>query len=289
MNESVTIESPCDKIPPGEGYLVEDIFMRLNKDVRDGKYFARTFDGKKFKLPAGAIPQWMQDSTREAHESGKWTTGITLLSALVSKNETIRTYATIYLLDVYCGISPVHYDGQRIEPPLAAPEPSWYWYGTCTFKGPDTIQAPGLTPVSAVQSLDYINRFTVEGAMRIYENTKAKWGGPQTFMALAKAAQMFWPAKAAPVTYGWRQGVKALIVGGLYDGATSFEGSKWMRNGFPDGSLLTWQGIGHGVQTADYDAEGLYKCLAKMDKYLLDPSYMPVDGDTCRNKKVISY
>ena len=45
----------------------------------------------------------------------------------------------------------------------------------------------------------------------------------------------------------------------------------------------------HSVQTADYDAEGLYKCLAKMDKYLLDPSYMPVDGDTCRNEKVISY
>ena len=58
-------------------------------------------------------------------------------------------------------------------------------------------------------------------------------------------AMLVWPAKATPVSFGWRSEVRALVVGNLFDGATPMVESKWMRNAFPNGAMVTWQGIGH--------------------------------------------
>lgn len=51
---------------------------------------------------------------------------------------------------------------------------------------------------------------------------------------MVAAARLVWPAKPTPPSYGWREGVEALVVGNLYDGATPMLGSKWMRNGTSD-------------------------------------------------------
>lgn len=92
---------------------------------------------------------------------------------------------------------------------------------------------------------DYINRFTIVGATKLIQNLMSSYDTLEIAAAMGISGLMLWPAKATPVAYGWRTGVRPLIVGNLYDGATPMEASKWMRNAFPDGALLTWQGIGH--------------------------------------------
>ena len=64
------------------------------------------------------------------------------------------------------------------------------------------------------------------------------------------------------------------------------ENTVWMRSAFPGSSLLTWQGVGHCVSSADYDPEGVKRCTRKMAHYMITGE-RPIDGDTCRQTQRI--
>ena len=64
------------------------------------------------------------------------------------------------------------------------------------------------------------------------------------------------------------------------------ENTVWMRSAFPGSSLLTWQGVGHCVGSADYDPEGVERCLEEVAKYFLEDKE-PIDGYTCRNTEKV--
>lgn len=289
-------ESVCSDNPTGLSVATEKKFDAMYADVSAGKYTASLYDGKQFALNPSMIGALINDGTRSEHSETAWLKTITELSALMSTNATIRKYATIGLLDRNCGASPPHADG-----PTALPDTSngglkslpadvltsvgllsWYWYGTCAFHA--------VTPLSteAMNAVDFTNRFTVAVAMQLYKTTKDKYGPAAMYMANLQTPFLFWPAHSTPVTFGWRQDIKALVVGNLYDGATPFDGTMWMRRGLPGASMVTWQGIGHAIvdKGADYDPDGIKVCLAMMDEYMLTGA-QPLDGSTCRNEKKI--
>lgn len=95
-------------------------------------------------------------------------------------------------------------------------------------------------------------------------------------------ASFSWAAKPAPAQFGWKENVPGVIVGSLYDCATPYVNTRWMRASFPGASLMTWQGIGHCVSTAKYDPEGVKSCNAQMGRYMMT-GVPPLDGFVCRS------
>ena len=79
--------------------------------------------------------------------------------------------------------------------------------------------------------------------------------------------------------------VKALVVGNLYDPSTGYTWSQKMHQAFPSGALLTWQGVGHTLESGDgvNDPAGAGACANKMYHYLLHGE-LPTNGITCHNE-----
>ena len=99
---------------------------------------------------------------------------------------------------------------------------------------------------------------------------------------------MMYPREPTPCMYGYRSGVKGIVINSLYDGATPYINAKTMRGGMSNTVLVTWQGVGHCVQSADYDQEGVRACLNQVTEYFTSHGKtLPVDGFTCRNTQAI--
>jgi len=149
----------------------------------------------------------------------------------------------------------------------------------------------------AVNSLDYANRFSPSQVAQLTESLLQKYPPAAVFRATILApSYMMYPREPTPCMYGHRSGVKGIVINSLYDGATPYVNAKRMRGGLSDSVLVTWQGVGHCVTTADYDPEGVKACLAQVDEYWKsgngDPAnpkiVLPIDGFTCRNSREIS-
>jgi len=112
-----------------------------------------------------------------------------------------------------------------------------------------------------------------------------------------------WPGSARPVPPLGRSGVKPLIVGNLHDPRTDYSNTQAVRQAFPEGSLMTWQGYGHCLspileqtgpelletyetamaqeQLPPYtNAMARYACVSLIMNYL-DTGILPLDGHTC--------
>lgn len=246
-------ELPC-------GLDGDDSVGDLMTKAASGAFTARTQHGEPFTLRAPMLYSYIVDEIQgsKAEDSMPWRTTIGVLSMLSSKEgpEWPRL-ATERVLDRICT--------------------GWYEYGLCK-----QAYTPAL-PEAAVNSLDYEGRYSIAGAMDLYHQLKRNYGPIEVAVANLNGFDMLtWPAKPVPPNFGWRAGVRALVVNSLYDGSTPYLDARWMRFSLPDATFLTWQGVGHCVGSADYDQEGVQACLKKMRHYM-KTGELPVDGDVCRN------
>lgn len=89
--------------------------------------------------------------------------------------------------------------------------------------------------------------------------------------------------------------VKPLIIGEFHDPATSYTGSQLMKDFFPNGALLSWQGYRHGLPSKATSASldepessvgfmggghGAYECNSILNDYL-ETGTLPANGHTC--------
>eukprot|EP00438_Fugacium_kawagutii_P016141 Skav207697 [mRNA] locus=scaffold3057:214737:215585:- [translate_table: standard] len=167
----------------------------------------------------------------------------------------------------------------------------WKTYGYCAeymMYSTNTRLDGGLTE-NAVRAMDYAGRYTPTDGVQFYREVKEKFHGVEVYFANIKAGfgLLTWPGEPTPVMLGSRAGVEALIVNPLYDRATPHYCAKLMRAAFPDGVLMTWQGIGHAINPSFWDSEGFSSCLAAMRNYLLT-GLLPPDGFTCHQTKLLA-
>ncbi|KNC76883.1 hypothetical protein SARC_10644 [Sphaeroforma arctica JP610] len=71
--------------------------------------------------------------------------------------------------------------------------------------------------------------------------------------------------------------IPVLVVGNLYDSATSYKWSASLSNAFPNGQLITFQGDGHCMAEAavGYAREDASQCQAVLNQFLLEGSIDP--------------
>jgi len=275
------LEMCTDSGPTGANCLgslgrhpMEEFEMQLNA-VREAPLYNGTYS-----LPTKNPVVWMKfnpamiydllDNVRGEKTKAGWNEVLRKLIDYLKELEVIRTADDAtrkeklrVLFNDFCG-------------------PSWEDEGKCKQNELKTIGAP-----SAINALDYSGRF---GHIQTTKKLKglldqflpfAVWKGMDTGGNL-----MMYPAEATPSMFGFRQDIKAVIINSLYDGATPFTNAKTMRAGFTSGVLMTWQGVGHIVDTADYDPEGVAACMHQVQMFVLSKGdYMPKDGYVCRNSQ----
>lgn len=79
--------------------------------------------------------------------------------------------------------------------------------------------------------------------------------------------------------------VKPLIIGNLFDTATSYSWAQEMKKSFPEGSMITWQGMGHTFpsRATDYNRAAIEHCWGYVEAYLQNGT-LPVNGMLCWQK-----
>ncbi|CAK8993189.1 Serine protease Hip1 (Hydrolase important for pathogenesis 1) (Serine hydrolase Hip1) [Durusdinium trenchii] len=100
------------------------------------------------------------------------------------------------------------------------------------------------------------------------------------------AGYFLWPLKATPTAPMGSAIVRPLIVGNLFDSATSYSWAQDMKKAFPDGSIITWQGLGHTFPTyaTDYNRQAIAHCWSHIEDYLQNGT-MPINGLLCWQKE----
>ena len=254
---NVSFASPCDVRINGS---IDLYTAELETMINEGKLTYHYPDETSLTLTATMLYYFIMAEVRSERNKANWKYTITVLSALLSGDPRAVQEGVKAVLDVACP------DGHLYN-------------GYC---GSDKYEG-GFGANYAIIALDYINRFTVDSSMGLCHGLKQSYNGFAVFTANQDGIGILgWPALATPATYGWRQNVRALVVANLFDGATPMGNSKWMREGFVGGSLITWQGVGHCTIEADCahaqrEPRGLFACaqmfvLSAVDRIELPPS-----------------
>jgi len=147
--------------------------------------------------------------------------------------------------------------------------------------------------VLLVRAVDMSGRLTMEDLanlwMRLQEEHPLGFLRASNIISIASAPNI--PRPVPP--YG-SSSISPLIIGELYDPATTYTAAQTMSSFFPQGALMTWQGYHHGLpQTAAYSPDvqfanhieggagfGAYDCVQKMSDYF-ELGTLPDDGYTC--------
>jgi len=150
---------------------------------------------------------------------------------------------------------------------------------------------------------DVAGRFHEEAYVQWWEETKAEQPVGARAAAGWTASFSTWPGSARPVPPVGRSDIKPLIVGNLHDPRTDYSNTQAVRQAFPQGSLMTWQGYGHclepileetGLELLETYEEAVaqkqippytnamaqYGCVSLIMSYL-DTGMLPLDGHTC--------
>lgn len=154
-------------------------------------------------------------------------------------------------------------------------------HGWCKL---DVYKKPGFGAHHAIRAADYSNRFSRVAAEQLTNSLLTRYTPSAVAYALSKAGKnLIFPTEPTPNVYGYRSTVGGYVIGALYDDATPFVNARRMRESMPKTSLITWQGIGHGVGDAStYDPEGVAACNRLTALYWKDGT-QPPDGYVCRN------
>jgi len=277
----------CQVPHPDPVAFFEEVVRRIQSNATRGSgsmYSARTWSGKPFTLTPEMLYHYLARlASGQAQSAYMWVNTLGTIVALGGSNGTAIEEASVSIFDVACRYQGPNGKGQSVT------VRAWYDYGYCWPVMFNTIETNDNCITSrAVRAMDYVNRFTVTGAMDTYRRFARNFKPVEVYMANAKAGfgLQTWPGDAAPGMFGSRAGVTPVIINSLYDMSTPYVTAKLMREGFPNGVLVTWQGVGHTVGHADYDPEGVASCMALVNRYLAIGE-MPTDGFTCHQSRFI--
>jgi len=166
---------------------------------------------------------------------------------------------------------------------------TWRLYGVCVSNTQIPDSNSGSFATTAVSGSDYAGRYTTAQAMAQIKEATAQMPtiGLSAFVGCFSLASS-WGAVPAPLPPYGAVGVKALVIGNLYDPATAYVDSQRMHQGFPSGSLLTWQGVGHCFlrshgQASQEDSVGFDACEPLMIDYIMNGS-LPTNGHVCHSR-----
>ena len=192
-----------------------------------------------------------------------------------SPAETVQS-TVAYILDGFCFVKGVS---------------TWYNYDICIGPGQtgEDEEGPGeafgepYMQQCAIWGVDQAGYFSVPDLMRKWASSAVEDGDAGLAAVVGDMVGYFlWPVKATPNAPMGSSIVYPLVVGNLFDPATSYSWAQDMKSAFPDGSLITWQGIGHTFPShaTDYNREAIKECQVHIKDYL-QQGIMPVNGLTC--------
>ena len=200
------------------------------------------------------------------------------LSPSRSPPDTIRS-TVAYILDGFCFVKGVS---------------TWYNYDICVGPGQtgEEEEAPGPSfgepymEQCAIWGVDQAGYFDVPDLMRQWKAAADKGDAGLAAVVGDMVGYFLWPVKATPNAPMGSSIVYPLVVGNLFDPATSYSWAQNMKSAFPDGSLITWQGIGHTFPThaTDYNREAIAECRVHIKNYLQEGT-LPLNGLTCFQNK----
>ena len=245
---------------------------------------------ESFPLTIGLLQGYLQEQMNQA---GWVPTGwaepvLTLANLAGLRGEEARVDQVSKILDRYCSLPagyPFKWSGLK----------TWKVYGACIGKGSVGLSSysadtgsrsmDGYVNEGAVLGQDLFGRFTVAQAMGVYRTFRAEWEEMATSSFVGIFSAVFsWEAEPVPVQTGFRAGVRALVVGNLYDSACSYTWSNYMRESLPNAVMMTWQGVGHCLlPQGSYPNSGMQPCLNRVEQYFMTGE-LPFDGFTCRTE-----
>lgn len=262
----------------------EKEYTEILEDIRAGKLTARTASGKAYPLQVGMLVGWLQ--AEFGSNTGRGWAQVTKLLGKLSRASDYarRTEGVEYLLNGFCRVK-----GRA----------TWYHYDICVGPGqthedeeeedPDTheeVDILGETYIeqNAVWGADMAGFYRVDDTMRLWRTAVERYGdaGIGAFAANL-AGSFFWPSTASPTPPIGNSKIEALIVGNLFDPSTGYSGSQEMRRAFPNGALVTWQGVGHVLphRGYSYDPNATDHCNNFVEDYLSEGT-LPLDGVICK-------
>jgi len=255
----------------------DEQFNQIIDQLHKGDLTAPTATGHDFVLTVGLFGGWLQEKLASPDGSG-WGPALTILSTLLSDNVSAREVQVATILDAKCTL---HFNGTKLA--------TWSKYDKCigdAHLGIKGHHGSGFIHQLAVLGVDLAGRYTVSDAMRLWSDFKDNYGPISAGAYVGLMAGLFqWPVVPSPPAPLGNPSVPALIVGNLYDPSTSYQWSQEMHKAFPNSTMVTWQGVGHGWGAGG--AAGLkssVKCQFVKDYYMLGmlKQLHIHNGDTCR-------
>mmetsp|Transcript_78508 Transcript_78508/g.188275 ORF Transcript_78508/g.188275 Transcript_78508/m.188275 type:complete len:600 (+) Transcript_78508:100-1899(+) len=258
----------------------EEEYDQIVAAARLGNLTAPTKSGMQFPLTVGMLMAYIQ--TESASNSGRLFHRILeTLAGLSPKasSETIHT-TVAFILDGFCFVKGVS---------------TWYNYDICVGPGQTSEDEEGTgqdfgepyMQQCAVWGVDQAGYFDVPDLLRQWKSAASNRGDAGLAAVVGDMVGYFlWPVKATPNAPMGSSIVYPLVVGNLFDPATSYSWAQNMKSAFPGGSLITWQGIGHAFPShaSDYNKDAVKECQAHIKAYL-QKGTMPVNGLTCFQDK----
>lgn len=255
-----------------------ETYERIVQDARNNKLTALTKSKKKFPLSVGLLMAYLQAESF-SNSSRFFARALQTLTSLASNDEDEKRKAVAFILDGFCYVKGVS---------------TWSTYDICVGPGhtneeeesPNVSFADPYLEQCAVWGLDLAGYFDVSDLMNQWRLTKIERGDAGLTASVGDMAGYFlWPLKATPTAPLGSATVTPLIIGNLFDPATSYSWAQDMKKAFPDGSMITWQGMGHTFPThaTDYNREAMELCWKHIEAYLQDGT-LPVNGMICWQK-----
>lgn len=253
--ERLCLEQPrkyCSSFDTQNDTTLTDQWLNLTKTIRAGKLTATTNmtnsqgDYVQFPLTIGLVQGYLMAKMVDPNFPGVFT----IIQKLTEGSEE----QIIEILNFCCNLT-VYGEAYMVQ--------TWYTYGVCVG---EASVGRSFMPSTAILAHDYSGRFAVAQAMQAYREFKSTWNDA---MATSGFVAMFsvlssWTAEAVPAQPGFRAGIKALVLGNLYDPETPFIWSNHMRESLPDGAMIIWQGGGHGEQRDD---DNMKDCTDAIDRF----------------------
>ena len=259
----------------------EEEYDQIVAAARLGNLTAPTKSGTQFPLTVGMLMAYIQ--TESLSNSGRlFHRALETLSKLSPKNSPLGTIQSTvaFILDGFCFVKGVS---------------TWYTYDICVGPGhtgedeeaPYTDFGEPYMQQCAVWGVDQAGYFSVPDLMRQWRSAAAQNGDAGLAAVVGDMVGYFlWPVKATPNAPMGSSIVYPLVVGNLFDPATSYSWAQDMKNAFKEGSLITWQGIGHTFpsRASDYNREAVAECRVHITEYL-QKGTLPPNGLTCFQDK----
>jgi pimeloyl-ACP methyl ester carboxylesterase len=258
----------CKQSPECDIEDPEGMYSEVVSKAHRGHLTAPGYKKKQFTLTPGLLHGFLQ---KKLGADGTWVEALETLKHLASDNEQTRQKAVKKILDAVCVVHQ---------------KPTWSNYDICVGDGQIMEKTGGDFPSPflegiAVLGLDLAGRFLADDAMKSWQAAKDEFtvSGMTSFTGIA-AALYFWPAYPAPPPPLGNVQTPAVVIGNLFDPSTSYYWTQEMREHFPKGAMVTWQGVGHLlIVDAQANAEAM-ACMDFVYKYLNDGD-LPQDGHTC--------